>query len=68
MGLLIKANQKSQTKDLGLGGSVMSGESVRHPTTPIKDEEIRYFGIFIFEKVWQKIYIYIYILWVSEDR
>ena len=36
MGLLIKENQKSQTKDLGLKSSITCGEGVRHPTTPIQ--------------------------------
>ena len=71
--MLIKVNQKSRTKDLGLGSLVTCGEGVRHPTTPIQrivphfyliqtlsfGEEIRHLAFWFFEKkVLQTIQIY----------
>ena len=73
-GLLIKVNQKSWTKDFGLGSSVTCGKGVRHPTTAIQrivpyfnliqtlsfGEEIGYLAFWFLKKIC-KLYIYIYI-------
>ena len=73
-GLLIKVNQKSWTKDFGLGSSVTCGKGVRHPTAPIQrivpyfnliqtlsfGEEIGYLAFWFLKKIC-KLYIYIYI-------
>ena len=73
-GLLIKVNQKSWTKDFGLGNSVTCGKGVRHPTAPIQrivpyfnliqtlsfGEEIGYLAFWFLKKIC-KLYIYIFI-------
>ena len=73
-GLLIKVNQKSWTKDFGLGSSVTCGKGVRHPTAPIQrivpylnliqtlsfGEEIGYLAFWFLKKIC-KLYIYLFI-------